>query len=149
MFAKRATELEVGHSERAAGDSKYSLWRLVNLQFDLLTSMTTTPLRMLSWFGVAVALGGFGFGLLLLVGRFVFGAEWAAEGVFTLFAVLFIFIGAQFVGMGLLGEYLGRVYSDVRGRPRYFVDHVVGEGLEGSPARETAREAARERQVQS
>ncbi|MCH2143278.1 MAG: glycosyltransferase [Phycisphaerales bacterium] len=149
MFAKRATELEVSHAERAAGDSKYSLWRLVNLQFDLLTSMTTTPLRMLSWFGVAVAIGGFGFGLLLLIGRFVFGADWAAEGVFTLFAVLFIFIGAQFVGMGLLGEYLGRVYSDVRGRPRYFVDHVVGEGLEGSPARETARQAARERQVQS
>jgi undecaprenyl-phosphate 4-deoxy-4-formamido-L-arabinose transferase len=148
MFAKRATELEVDHSERAAGDSKYSLWKLVNLQFDLLTSMTTTPLRMLSWFGVAVAIGGFCFGILLLIGRIVFGDGWAAEGVFTLFAILFIFIGAQFVGMGLLGEYLGRVYNDVRGRPRYFIDHIVGDGLEGAPARETAREAARERQVQ-
>ncbi|HJO15915.1 MAG TPA: hypothetical protein QF800_03395, partial [Phycisphaerales bacterium] len=84
----------------------------------------------------------------LLIGRIVFGEGWAAEGVFTLFAILFIFIGAQFVGMGLLGEYLGRVYNDVRGRPRYFIDHIVGDGLEGAPARETAREAARERQVQ-
>jgi len=134
-FAKRSLEIEVRHAERAAGESKYSLWKLVNLQFDLLTSMTTTPLRLLSWFGVAVAAGGVGFGLLLLVGRVLFGAEWAAEGVFTLFAILFIFIGAQFVAMGLLGEYLGRVYHDVRGRPRYFIDHIAGHSaLDGAEA---------------
>ena len=57
--------------------------------------------------------------------RLLFGADWAAQGVFTLFAILFIFVGAQFVGMGLLGEYLGRVYNDVRARPRYFVQRVV------------------------
>lgn len=60
-----------------------------------------------------------------MVLRLIFGAHWAAEGVFTLFAVLFIFIGAQFIGMGLLGEYIGRIYSDVRARPRYFVQRVV------------------------
>ncbi|MNF15511.1 Undecaprenyl-phosphate 4-deoxy-4-formamido-L-arabinose transferase [compost metagenome] len=58
--------------------------------------------------------------------RLINGPEWAAEGVFTLFAVLFMFIGAQFVGMGLLGEYIGRIYNDVRARPRYFVQKVVG-----------------------
>jgi len=148
-FAKRAIEIEVKHAERAAGDSKYSLWKLVNLQFDLLTSMTTTPLRLLSWFGVAIAVGGVGFGVLLLVGRVLFGADWAAEGVFTLFAILFIFIGAQFVGMGLLGEYLGRVYHDVRGRPRYFIDRIAGHSaLDGAEAKETAKAAALERQVQ-
>ena len=148
-FAKRAAEIEVTHAERAAGDSKYSLWKLVNLQFDLLTSMTTTPLRLLSWFGVAIAVGGVGFGVLLLVGRVLFGAEWAAEGVFTLFAILFIFVGAQFVGMGLLGEYLGRVYHDVRGRPRYFIDRIAGHSdLDGAEAKETAKAAALERQVQ-
>ncbi|MDP7029167.1 MAG: glycosyltransferase [Phycisphaerales bacterium] len=149
-FAKRAAEIEVTHAERAAGESKYSLWKLVNLQFDLLTSMTTTPLRLLSWFGVAIAAGGFLFGILLLVGRLLFGAEWAAEGVFTLFAILFIFVGAQFVAMGLLGEYLGRVYHDVRGRPRYFIDHIAGTSmLDGAEAKETARAAALERQVQA
>lgn len=148
-FAKRAAEIEVTHAERAAGDSKYSLWKLVNLQFDLLTSMTTTPLRLLSWFGVAIAVGGVGFGVLLLAGRVLFGAEWAAEGVFTLFAILFIFVGAQFVGMGLLGEYLGRVYHDVRGRPRYFIDRIAGHSdLDGAEAKETAKAAALERQVQ-
>ncbi|MCP4839249.1 MAG: glycosyltransferase [Planctomycetes bacterium] len=149
-FAKRAIEIEVAHAERAAGESKYSVWKLVNLQFDLLTSMTTTPLRMLSWFGVAIAAGGVGFGLLLLIGRMLFGAEWAAEGVFTLFAILFIFIGAQFVAMGLLGEYLGRVYHDVRGRPRYFIDHIAGHSsLGGIDAGETAASAALERQIQT
>jgi undecaprenyl-phosphate 4-deoxy-4-formamido-L-arabinose transferase len=81
---------------------------------------------MLSIIGVVVAALGIGFGIMLLVMRSVHGPEWAAQGVFTLFSILFIFIGAQFVGMGLLGEYIGRIYSDVRARPRYFVQQVVG-----------------------
>jgi undecaprenyl-phosphate 4-deoxy-4-formamido-L-arabinose transferase len=59
--------------------------------------------------------------------RIYYGAEWAAQGVFTLFAILFIFVGAQFIAMGLLGEYIGRVYHDVRARPRYFVQRVSGD----------------------
>jgi undecaprenyl-phosphate 4-deoxy-4-formamido-L-arabinose transferase len=125
-FARKATEIEVHHAERAGGDSKYSLWKLLNLQFDLLTSMTTFPLRLLSILGSLISAMGVGFGIFLLVMRYVHGSAWAAEGVFTLFAVLFIFIGAQFIAMGLLGEYIGRIYHDVRGRPRYFVHQVVG-----------------------
>jgi undecaprenyl-phosphate 4-deoxy-4-formamido-L-arabinose transferase len=71
--------------------------------------------------------------------RFVYGAEWAGQGVFTLFAVLFFFTGAQFVALGLLGEYVGRIHGDVRERPRYLLDRVVGETLgERSTARTTA-----------
>ena len=125
-FARRTTEIEVHHAKRRDGDSKYSLMKLINLQFDLLTSMTTFPLRLLSMIGVMASATGMGFGLLILVLRFVKGPGWAAQGVFTLFAVLFVFIGAQFLGMGLLGEYLGRVYLDVRARPRYCVERVVG-----------------------
>jgi undecaprenyl-phosphate 4-deoxy-4-formamido-L-arabinose transferase len=125
-FARNATEIEVHHAERSRGDSKYSLWKLVNLQFDLLTSMTTFPLRLLSVFGGITSILGVGLGIFLLVMRLAYGAEWAAEGVFTLFAVLFVFVGAQFVAMGLLGEYIGRIYHDVRARPRYFVEQVVG-----------------------
>ena len=128
-FAKHTTEIEVQHSERPDGESKYSLWKLINLQFDLLTSMTTFPLRLLSIVGTMISFIGIGFGLFLLAMRLIFGSEWAAAGVFTLFAVLFIFIGAQFVGMGLLGEYLGRIYYDVRRRPRYFVQKVVGRNI--------------------
>ncbi|MBN1766083.1 MAG: glycosyltransferase, partial [Sedimentisphaerales bacterium] len=125
-FAARTTEIEVQHAARTDGDSKYSLWRLINLQFDMLTSMTTFPLRLLSILGSVISVAGIGFGLFLLIMRFLYGAEWAAQGVFTLFAVLFVFVGAQFIAMGLLGEYIGRIYHDVRARPRYFVQEVVG-----------------------
>jgi undecaprenyl-phosphate 4-deoxy-4-formamido-L-arabinose transferase len=124
-FARKTTEIEVGHDARQKGDSKYSFSRLISLMFDLVTSMTTFPLRLLSIAGAIVSALGIGFGVFLLLMRLLFGAQWAAQGVFTLFAILFIFVGAQFVGMGLLGEYLGRVYNDVRARPRYFVQRVV------------------------
>ena len=129
-FARKTTEIEVKHAARSDGNSKYSLWRLINLQFDLLTSMTTFPLRVLSVLGTVISMAGVGFGIFLLVMRVIHGPAWAAEGVFTLFAVLFIFVGTQFVGMGLLGEYIGRIYHDVRARPRYFVHKVVGRDQE-------------------
>ncbi len=124
-FARKATEIPVLHAEREHGESKYSFMRLINLMYDLITCLTTTPLRLLSVFGSIIALAGFTLSVLLVVLRLVFGPQWAAEGVFMLFAVLFMFIGAQFVGMGLLGEYIGRIYNDVRARPRYFIQRVV------------------------
>ena len=125
-FAGASAEIDVNHAERSAGDSKYGLWKLINLQFDLLTSMTTFPLRLLNLLGVIISALGVGFGIFLFVMRLIYGPDWAAAGVFTLFAILFIFIGAQFLGMGLLGEYIGRIYNDVRARPRYFVESVMG-----------------------
>lgn len=125
-FARKTVEIPVQHSEREFGDSKYSLMKLINLMYDLITCLTTTPLRMLSVVGSVIALCGFVLAVFLILMRLIHGPVWAAEGVFTLFALLFMFIGAQFVGMGLLGEYIGRIYNDVRARPRYFVQKVVG-----------------------
>ena len=127
-FARRTAEIEVLHRERTDGESKYTLWKLINLQFDLFTSMSTFPLRLLNVIGVMLSGFGFGLGILILVMRLAHGPEWAAGGVFTLFAVLFIFVGAQFLGMGLLGEYVGRIYYDVRERPRYVISHITGKG---------------------
>ena len=124
-FARNTTEIPVSHHERKAGESKYGFFKLLSLQYDLLTCMTTFPLRLLSIVGGLVSLMGMGFGVLLIVMRLIFGAAWAADGVFTLFAILFIFIGGQFLALGLLGEYIGRIYNDVRARPRYFVDRTV------------------------
>lgn len=135
-FARNTTEIEVAHAARGAGESKYSLWKLINLQFDLLTSMTTFPLRMLSMIGTLLSLLSVGFGLLLLVLRFIRGSEWSNYGTFTLFAILFMFVGLQFIGMGLLGEYIGRIYQDVRARPRYFVRTVIGQSRVEAAARE-------------
>lgn len=132
-FARKAIEIPVHHAEREFGESKYSFMRLINLMYDLVTCLTTTPLRMLSVFGSIIAVLGFALSVLLVVLRLAFGPQWAAEGVFMLFAVLFMFIGAQFVAMGLLGEYIGRIYTDVRARPRYFIQRVVSRDVVSTP----------------
>jgi undecaprenyl-phosphate 4-deoxy-4-formamido-L-arabinose transferase len=124
-FASKTDEVPVRHAARKNDASKYSVWKLINLQFDLITSMTAFPLRLLSIAGGALALLGFAFGLLLVVMRIVHGPEWAAEGVLTVFAGLFVFTGFQFFALGLLGEYLGRTYDDVRARPRFVVQSVI------------------------
>ena len=131
-FARHTCEIPVRHAAREHGESKYGLMKLINLMFDLVTTMTTTPLRLLSLFGVAMALTGFALAALLLVLRLAHGPEWAAQGVFVLFAVLFIFTGAQFIGLGLLGEYLGRVYHDVRAHPRFSVEQIVRSSPSGT-----------------
>jgi len=132
-FASKTAEIAVSHAERSADESKYDIWKLINLQFDLLTSMTTAPLRILSILGGSLAVLGFAFGVMLLLLRLFIGPEWAAQGVFTLIAFVFIFMGIQLLGMGMLGEYIGRIYTDVRARPRYFVQQVFGRDATGKP----------------
>lgn len=125
-FARETCELEVGHDERAVGESKYSVWKLINLQFNLLTCMTTFPLRLLSIIGGLVSMLGILLAVWIVIMRCLHGDAYTQGGVFTLFAVLFFIAGFQLIGMGLLGEYIGRIYYDVRARPRYFVEKVVG-----------------------
>jgi undecaprenyl-phosphate 4-deoxy-4-formamido-L-arabinose transferase len=125
-FARKTAEIPVRHAPRKKGESKYTLLKLISLQFDLLTSMSTFPLRLLSFIGALIAACGVAFGFLILSLRLIYGPVWAADGVFSLFAILFVFIGAQFVGLGLLGEYIGRIYHDVRGRPRFFIREIRG-----------------------
>ena len=124
VFARRIVEVPVEHAERGAGTSKYNFARLMRLQFDILTGFSMFPIRALTWFGGVTFLAGALFGILLLVLRLVYGDAWAEHGVFTLFAILFFFVGAQFLAFGLLGEYLGRIYAEVRRRPRYIVRQV-------------------------
>ena len=127
-FARNTCEIPVGHSERKVGDSKYSLWKLINLQFNLLTCMTTLPLRILTYFGLLAAFSGFILSCYIIIRRFLIegGDNWGNQGVFTLFAVMFIFTGIHMIGIGVIGEYIGRIYTDVRARPRYFVERVIG-----------------------
>ena len=127
-FARNTCEIPVGHSERKVGDSKYSLWKLINLQFNLLTCMTTLPLRILTYFGLLAAFSGFILSCYIIIRRFLIegGDTWGNQGVFTLFAVMFVFTGIHMIGIGVIGEYIGRIYTDVRARPRYFVERVIG-----------------------
>ena len=77
--------------------------------------------------GILLALFGVCFGLLLVVARLLYGVIWAAQGVFTLFAVLFVFVGLQFFALGLIGEYIGRIYREVRKRPEYVIERIHGD----------------------
>lgn len=129
-FAKRVTEIEVEHEARFAGESHYPLRKLINLQFDLVSSFSDFPLKLIMYAGVIFALFGVGFGVVLGIARVVYGAAWAAEGVFTLFAVLFAFVGFQFFGLGVMGEYIGRIYREVRKRPEYVIEKIHSTGPE-------------------
>jgi undecaprenyl-phosphate 4-deoxy-4-formamido-L-arabinose transferase len=122
-FAQRPTEIEVTHEERAAGESKYSLYKLVRLNFDLVTGFTTLPLQLFSVSGIVISLLSIVFVLVLAVRRLVLGPE--AEGVFTLFGIAFFLIGITLFGIGLLGEYIGRIYEQVRQRPRYVIQAIL------------------------
>ncbi len=124
FFGKRVTEIEVAHEERAGGTSNYPLRKLINLQFDLVSSFSDLPMKLLMYGGVWMALGGVCFGIFLAIARLAYGATWAAEGVFTLFAILFVFVGLQFFAFGIVGEYIGRIYREVRKRPEYVIEKV-------------------------
>ena len=124
QYARKPIEIPVAHAERTAGESKYSLYKLVRLNFDLMTGFSVVPLQMFSLFGFVTALSGVGFGVFLLVRRFVVGAE--VDGVFTLFALAFVVMGVVMAGIGIVGEYVGRIYQHVRGRPRFLIRKVWG-----------------------
>jgi undecaprenyl-phosphate 4-deoxy-4-formamido-L-arabinose transferase len=119
LYAANPTEILVEHAERAAGESKYSLFKLIHLNFDLMTGFSLVPLQVFSLIGIAIALASFAFVLFLAVRRLVIGPE--AEGLFTLFGILFFLAGVILFGIGLLGEYVGRIYEQSRGRPQYLV----------------------------
>lgn len=127
-FSRKPTEIVVEHEERAAGESKYSLYSLIRLNFDLMTGFSLVPLQFFSLMGMVLALLSALLVVLLLIRRFILGAE--AEGVFTLFAIAFFFMGVILFGIGLVGEYVGRIYQQVRARPRYVVQTI----LQGMPA---------------
>jgi len=131
VFAKRVTEIEVAHEERFGGKSNYPLRKLINLQFDLVASFSNLPIKLIMYGGILMSFMGVCFGLFLAIARLVYGVRWAAEGIFTLFAVLFIFVGLQFFALGVIGEYIGRIYTQVRKRPEYVIENIYCASEEG------------------
>ncbi|WP_373991744.1 glycosyltransferase [Duganella sp. BuS-21] len=132
-YARKPAEIVVEHEERAAGVSKYSLYSLIRLNFDLVTGFSLAPLQFFSMLGMVMSFGSAVLVLVLLGRRLFLGAE--AEGVFTLFALSFFFMGMILFGIGLLGEYVGRIFEQVRARPRYVVQTVLQQPLESMAER--------------
>jgi undecaprenyl-phosphate 4-deoxy-4-formamido-L-arabinose transferase len=123
-FARHPVEIEVAHAERTVGHSKYSLLRLIRLNFDLMTGFSVAPLQFFSMAGIVIAFVSLVFVAYLALRRLIVGPE--AEGVFTLFGIAFFLIGMALLGLGVVGEYVGRIYEQVRQRPRYTVAAVLG-----------------------
>jgi undecaprenyl-phosphate 4-deoxy-4-formamido-L-arabinose transferase len=124
LFARNPIEIPVAHAARSAGRSKYSLIKLIRLNFDLMTGFSVVPLQVISFLGFVVAGSGFLLGMYLLFRRFVLLGASEAEGVFTLFALAFFVMGMLMASLGLVGEYIGRIYQEVRGRPRFLVRQI-------------------------
>jgi len=118
-FAGHPGEVGVKHEERHAGTSNYSFYQLIRLNFDLITGFSLAPLQLFTMFAMGSAAGSFLLVLVLAYRRLFLGAE--AEGIFTLFGILFFLLSVAMVGIGLIGEYVGRTYQVVRGRQRFHV----------------------------
>ncbi len=123
-FASNPTEVEVGHEERITGESKYTLYKLIRLNFDLMTGFSVVPLQIFTFLGFVIAMLSVAFGIFLAIRRIIVGPE--AEGLFTLFDILFFLIGIMMFGVGIMGEYVGRIYQEVRKRPRYIIRKIYG-----------------------
>jgi undecaprenyl-phosphate 4-deoxy-4-formamido-L-arabinose transferase len=142
-FAANPTEVEVAHEERAAGESKYSLYKLIRLNFDLITGFSLVPLQLFSMFGMLVSLLALATYVIVIAYRLAI-ADW--HDVATLYVLwdrdilAFFLIGMLLFGLGLVGEYVGRIYQQVRDRPRYTIKAVLerhgdqGEEPQGLPS---------------
>jgi undecaprenyl-phosphate 4-deoxy-4-formamido-L-arabinose transferase len=124
-YASNPTEVGVEHAPRSAGESSYSFYGLVRYNFDLMTGFSVFPLQVVTMLGLLISGCSFLFVLLLIGRRLIVGPE--VEGVFTLFAILFFLIGIVLLGLGVIGEYIGRIYQEVRKRPRFVVRRVLEE----------------------
>ncbi len=142
-YANNPTEVEVAHAERAAGDSKYSLYKLIRLNFDLVTGFSLVPLQLFSMFGMFVSAIALVTYLIVIVYRLVF-VEWRGGlgGLGLLWdrdILAFFLVGMLLFGLGLIGEYVGRIYQQVRERPRYTVRAVLESGE--APVRDRATQS--------
>lgn len=122
-YATNPTEVGVGHAEREAGESSYNFYKLIRYNFDLITGFSLFPLQVFTMLGMLISALSFTFVVFLLLRRIIVGPE--VEGVFTLFAIMFFLIGIVLLGLGVTGEYIGRIYQEVRKRPRFVVRHVL------------------------
>jgi len=121
--ATNPIEIPVGHEERAAGVSQYNVYKLLRLNFDLITSFSIVPLQIFTMVGMALSACSALLVVWMVLRRIVVGPE--VEGVFTLFAILFLLVSVTMTGLGLIGEYIGRIYMEVRPKRSVGIKSIV------------------------
>lgn len=124
-YARNPSEVEVAHEERAGGESKYSLYKLIRLNFDLVTGFSVVPLQLFSLFGIAVAVLSLATYLVVIAKRIVMGEGGGIALIWDRDILTFFLIGMLLFGLGLVGEYVGRIYQQVRERPRFLIEAIL------------------------
>jgi glycosyltransferase involved in cell wall biosynthesis len=104
---------------RSAGSSKFSAWRLWNLALEGITSFSTLPLRSWTYIGLLIAFSAFIYGTFIVARTLIYGVD--VPGYASLLSVVLFLGGIQLVGLGVVGEYIGRIYDEAKGRPIYLV----------------------------
>jgi len=135
MFAwvgYRQTSVDYARPVRQVGETSWNLWKLWNFALDGIVAFTTLPLRVWSYLGVLISVGSFLYAVVLMLRVLVFGAD--VPGYASIMVVVLVFGGLQLLTMGIVGEYLARIYLEVKQRPLYLVRET--HGLE--PTREPA-----------
>src|SRR5712671_5390051 len=123
-FARSPAEVEVAHEPRAAGESKYSLYSLIRLNFDLVTGFSVVPLQIFSLVGIGVSIASVLVYIAVMLQRALAG-ELTLLTLWDRDILQFFLTGLVLFGVGLVGEYVGRIYQQVRERPRYLVQAVL------------------------
>lgn len=145
-FAINPTEIGIPHEPRREGESKYDIYRLIRVTFDLFTGFSMAPLHVFTVFGFFIsALSGL-LVAYLLMRRIIVGPE--AEGVFTLFAILYFLISVAITGIGIVGEYVGRIYQVVRRRPRFLIREVIETTDKNASAPENSPTSSQKKRAQ-
>ena len=129
-FAQNPTEIVIRHEQRFAGETKYPLYKLIRLNFDLMTGFSVVPLQLFSMAGMLISVLSGLLVIVLFLRRLFIGPE--EGGLFSLFGVAFFLIGIALFGIGLLGEYIGRIYQEVRHRPRYVVSAILDNDVDNA-----------------
>jgi undecaprenyl-phosphate 4-deoxy-4-formamido-L-arabinose transferase len=124
-FARNPVEVEVAHEERAAGESKYSLYKLIRLNFDLVTGFSVVPLQLFSLFGIGVSVVSLATYVVVIAKRIIAGEVQGLAMIWDRDILTFFLIGVVLFGLGLVGEYVGRIYQQVRERPRYLIQAIL------------------------
>jgi glycosyltransferase involved in cell wall biosynthesis len=119
----RTTVVDYKVKPREHGQTSFNTWKLWNFALEGITSFSTVPLRIWSYMGGFVSLLGFIYGFYLIIKTVFFGVD--TPGYASLMVVLLFSAGVQLIGIGVLGEYLGRVFTEVKRRPTYIVREII------------------------
>lgn len=120
-FKQKAVHYQ--RDDRRAGESKWNYWHLWNFALDGITSFTIAPLKISTYIGLVTALGAFGYGIYMVIETLLHGNKVA--GYPSLIVIVLILGGVQLVAIGVLGEYLGRIFNETKQRPLYFINEYL------------------------